>query len=125
MAKTEETFTDDSGSSSTFDADLSKVARNSSSSDWDSSSLYQVKNFVTYTSNEKNDMFEYLCLHLSQTDTEQLSLKNKIQSLTENVETVGKQILLMKSTISNLSLTNKDLYTEKKISPPINFKNNK
>ena len=64
MAQVEELVTDGS-SSSTFDADLSKAARNSNSSDWDSSFLYQVKIFVTYSSNEKNDMFEYLCLHLS------------------------------------------------------------
>ncbi|KAL4573803.1 hypothetical protein LXL04_020621 [Taraxacum kok-saghyz] len=112
MAKIEES-TVDSSSSSTFDADLRKAARNSSSSDWDSSSLYQVKNFVTYSCNEKNDMFEYLCLHLCTLNTEKLVLKNQIKSLKENILDTDKQMIQMKTLISNLSLTNKFIHTEK------------
>ena len=113
MAKIEETT--DSSSSSTFTADLSAAARNSASSDWDSSSLYQVKNFVTYSSNEKNDMFEYLCLHLSTSNAEKLVFKNEIKALKENILEKDKQVSQMKTMISNLSLTNKFLHTEKDI----------
>ena len=81
MAQIKDVVTDGS-SSSTFDANLSKAARNSYSSDWDSSSLYQVKNFVTYSSNEKNDMFEYLCFHLSKSNSEKFALKIQIKTLT-------------------------------------------
>jgi len=76
--------------------------------------LYKVKKFVTYSSNEKNDMFEYLCLHLSTSNAEKLVFKNEIKALKENILEKDKQVSQMKTMISNLSLTNKFLHIEKR-----------
>lgn len=59
-------ITDKGGnSSSSFEADLAKAAKDSKMSNWDSSSLYHVNKFVNYSDNKKGMMFNYLCLHLS------------------------------------------------------------
>lgn len=55
----------ESKGSSTFEANISKDAKDSKSQNWDSLSLYQVKKFFTYSDNEKCIMFNYLCHHLS------------------------------------------------------------
>lgn len=48
MACANESFTEEaSNNSSTFKVDLSKAASDSKAQNWDSSSLYQVKKFVT------------------------------------------------------------------------------
>ena len=51
-------------------------------------------------------MFEYLCLHLSQSNSEKHALKNKLKTLTGEIINTEKQVLQMKTMISNLSLTN-------------------
>ena len=56
---------EDTGKEISYNADLSEAARDSKMKDWNSSSLCQVKKFVTYYDNEKNIMFDYLCLDLS------------------------------------------------------------
>ena len=50
MARIDE---EDADKESSYDADLSEVARDSKMNDWDSTSLYQVNKFVTYSDNEK------------------------------------------------------------------------
>ena len=62
MARVDE---EDTGKESSYDVDLSEAARDSKMKDQNSTSLYQVKQFVTYSDNEKNNMFDYLCLDLS------------------------------------------------------------
>ncbi|CAI9268270.1 unnamed protein product [Lactuca saligna] len=63
-----------SSGSSTFKAELAKAAKDSKLQNWDSSSLYQVNKFVTYSDNKKYMMFDYLFLHHSKVTN--LSLTN-------------------------------------------------
>ena len=66
MAKIEE---EGAGKENSYEADLSEATRDSKMSDWDSTSLYQVNKFVSYYDNEKNNMFDYLCLDLSKSNS--------------------------------------------------------
>lgn len=61
MELIDESFTDEArSSSSTFDRDLSKADIDSKASNQDSSSLYQVKRFVTYSNNENTYILVFL-----------------------------------------------------------------
>ena len=55
-------------------------------SDWDSYSLYQVKKFVTYSDNEKNNIFDYLCLDLSKSHSSNKILKQTISALIDEIK---------------------------------------
>ncbi|CAH1440218.1 unnamed protein product [Lactuca virosa] len=50
-----------SNSLSSFEADLAKVAKDSKTMDWDSSSLYQVNKIFIYYNNKKCMFVNYLC----------------------------------------------------------------
>lgn len=98
MACANESFTEEArNNSSTFEVDLSKAASDSKAQNWDSSSLYQVKKFVTNYNNEKTTMFEYFCLDLSKSNQETQKLKNKIESLRNDPLISEKSLSLMSS----------------------------
>lgn len=79
IAYTDESFSDEaSNNSSAFEVDLSKASSVSKVHNWDSSSLYQVKTFVTYTNNENITMFEHLHLDLSKSNREICILRDKM-----------------------------------------------
>ncbi|CAH1448617.1 unnamed protein product [Lactuca virosa] len=67
--------------SSSFKDDLAKAAKDSKHLDWDSSSLYQVNKFITYTDNEKSMMFNYLCHHHSKVNQENICLGLRLTHL--------------------------------------------
>lgn len=69
--------------------------------------MYQVKNHVNYSSNEKADMFKYLCLDLSNSNQEKLFLIDELKSLKENLFVTENSLSLMTKDNSCLSLTNK------------------
>lgn len=82
MTYVDESFIDEASRSlSTFDSDLLKDVIDSKARNWNSSSLYQVKKFVTYSNNEKTTMFEYFYLDISKSKKEVLDHRNKIKSL--------------------------------------------
>ena len=65
IAKIQDDTEGEVDSDSTFDADMSKAIRDSKRHDIDSTSVYQVENFKTYSFNEKIAMFEYVCVQLT------------------------------------------------------------
>lgn len=80
IAPIDDSHTEESnGSSSTFDVDLYQAARESKMQEWDSSSMYQIKKFVNYSSNEKFYMFDYLCLDLAKSNSKKLIFKSEIK----------------------------------------------
>lgn len=83
-----------SNNSSTFEADLAKDTSDSKVQNWDSSLLYQVKRFVSYSENENSTMFEYLCLDISKLNQEIINLRNKIESLKNELSNRGKSLSL-------------------------------
>ena len=81
--------------------------------DWNSSSLYHVQKFVNYSDNEKENMFDYLCLDLSKSHNANQLLKQTIFQLTEQIETLEQNNSESNSKCRVLSLTNKLLNEEK------------
>lgn len=113
MTYVDESFIDEASRSlSTFDSDLLKDVIDSKARNWNSSSLYQVKKFVTYSNNEKTTMFEYLCLKLYKSNKEIQNLKNKIKYLTNELTMSEKSHYRMSSKFRDLSLTNHELISE-------------
>jgi len=110
MAKIDE---EDAGKESSYDADLSEAARDSKMSDWDSTSLYQVKKFVTYSDNEKNNMFDYLCFDLSKSHSLNQTLKQTISALTDETKILELKLEDSNSKCRILTLTNDFLNKEK------------
>ena len=69
---------------STFDTDMFD-AENSRTHNIDSSSMYQVKNFVSYSMNEKIKMFEYLGVINSKKNQTIRNLQNQIDLLETDI----------------------------------------
>ena len=66
-------------------ADMSKAVKNSKMHDIDSSFVYQVENFVTYSSNEKITMVKYLCVQITKKNELNGELKTKINVLNTKI----------------------------------------
>ena len=69
---------------STFYIGLSQATKDSKSQDMDSTSNYQVKNLVNYSSTGKPDMFDHLCFDLSISNKENILLKLSWKILKKN-----------------------------------------
>ena len=110
MAKIEE---EGAEKGSSYEADLSEAARDSKMSDWDSTSLYQVKKFINYSDNEKNNMFDYLCLDLSKSHSSNNILKQTISALTNEIKSLELKLEDSNSKCRILNLTNVFLNKEK------------
>ena len=66
-----------------FKADLAQAAIDSKLEKWDSSALYQVKNFISYSLNEKVHMFDCLRIDLSKSNQLYQTLNDEITHLKE------------------------------------------
>lgn len=90
MAHIEDLVVDKESGSSSFKYDLAKVVKDSKHLNWDSSSLYQVKMFITYSNNEKCMMFDYLCHNLSKVNQKKHLLRVEIDILVNNLSDIKK-----------------------------------
>ena len=103
------------GSSSSFDEDMKKAARACSTTNWDPSSMYQVGKFINYNENEKNTMFDYLCIDFQSTIQREKKLKIEIESLKEELtlkDVELKQITVLKDELANQKIFNEILVKE-------------
>lgn len=66
--------------SNTFQIDFSQTAKDSKIQDWESSSLYHVKKFLNYFSEEKLHTLNYLRLDLSKSNSEMSFLNLRSRS---------------------------------------------
>ena len=115
LARIDDLHTEEfSRSINTFDTDLSRAAKDSNSQYWDSSSMYEVKNYINYSSKEKANMFYYLHFNLSNSNQEKFSLKDELKSLKENPFATENSLSLMRKEISSLSPTKNLFFVKKK-----------
>nr|KAJ0186081.1 hypothetical protein LSAT_V11C900483530 [Lactuca sativa] len=96
---------------STFDTDMSD-AENSRKHNIDSSSMYQVKNFVSYSMNEKIKMFEYLGVINSMKNQTIRNLQNQIDLLETDISIKNSIIESTQENLRITSLSNSSLSAE-------------
>nr|KAJ0216892.1 hypothetical protein LSAT_V11C300128750 [Lactuca sativa] len=96
---------------STFDTDMSD-AENSRKHNIDSSSMYQVKNFVSYSMNEKIKMFEYLGVINSKKNQAIRNLQNQIDLLETDISIKNNIIESTQENLRITSLSNSSLSAE-------------
>lgn len=83
--------------------------------DSNSSMMYQVKNFINYSSNENIDMLNHLHFDLSRSNQKKHILKSKAQILKQKLITSEISLSLFKNENTYHSLSNKFLFSKKKI----------
>ena len=101
------------GLKSTFAADLDQAASDSKMENWDSSSLYQVKNFASYSVHQKINMFDCLRIDLSLSNQKNQTLKDEIIQLKHELKQTANELHLSKLECRNFSLANDSLHKEK------------
>ena len=108
-----DTGNDDTGEGSTFNADLAQAARDSRMENWDSSTLYQVKNFVSYSLREKLDIFECMLHDLARSNNLNAALKTDITCLKAELKNSEYALKLSDLKCRDYNLTNFTLHKAK------------
>ena len=108
-----DTGNDDAGEGSTFNADLAQDARDSRMENWDSSTLYQVKNFVSYSLREKLDIFECMRHDLARSNNLNAALKTDITCLKAELKNTEDALKLSELKCRDYNLTNVTLHKAK------------
>nr|KAJ0194309.1 hypothetical protein LSAT_V11C800413730 [Lactuca sativa] len=111
MVKIEDTDASEKGKS-IFDADMSDAVENSRKHNTDSPSMYQVKNFVSYSMNEKIKMFEYLGVINSKKNQTIRDLQNQIDLLETDISMKNNIIESTQENLRITSLSNSSLSAE-------------
>lgn len=96
-----------------FQYDLAKAVKDSKNLDWDSTSVYQVNKYITYTDNKKCMMFNYLCHHLSKFNQEKHVLTLEIDTPMNNLSDNKRNLSFTNIKTTNLSLTNSNIHLKK------------
>nr|KAJ0217213.1 hypothetical protein LSAT_V11C300138650 [Lactuca sativa] len=111
MEKIEDTDFPEKGTS-TFDADMSDAVEKSKKHNTDSPSMYLVKNFVSYSMNEKIRMFEYLGVINSKKNETIRDLQNQLDLLKTEISMKNNLIDSTQENLRITSLSNSSLSAE-------------
>ena len=98
---------------SSFKAAIDQAAIDSKLGNWDSSTLYQVKNFVSYSLKDKIHMFESLHADLSRSNQLNRTLNNKITVLDNKLKQSENNLYISNVKLRDATMTNNLIYKER------------
>jgi predicted RNase H-like nuclease (RuvC/YqgF family) len=92
---------------------MASTIKDARSYNLDSPSMYQVKNFASYSLNEKMAMFEYLGVLNSKKNSTIHNMQTQIESLTSEIMSQNNIISSLNERLRIICLTNDLLHTDK------------